>query len=170
MMNPSKLILKAGSSSFYKWLLNRGLWNMIPFNKPHKLRVTNIQPGNVEIKLPYIRRNLNHIKGLHACSMATLAEYATGMALITKLDSKIFRIIMQKIEMEYFYQGKTDATASFEVTDEWLNTNVLKIIKTGSPAVINCEIHIHDIQKNKLATGNIFWQIKSWADVKTSPA
>lgn len=132
------------------------------------LRVINIQPGNVEIRLPYIRKNLNHIKGLHACSMATLAEYATGLALITKLDSKKYRIIMQKIEMEYFYQGKTDATASFQATDEWIESNVLSITEAGSPALINCEINIHDAENNKLATGNIFWQIKSWKDVKTT--
>lgn len=167
MMNPSKLILKAGSSNFYKWLLNMVLWNMIPFNKPHKLLVTKIHPGNIEIKLPYIKRNFNHIRGLHACSMATQAEYATGMALITKLDSKEFRIIMQKIEMEYFYQGKSDAVARFAVTDDWLQSQVHDVLASGLPAIVQCEVDIYDKDENKLATGKIHWQIKSWSEVRT---
>ena len=167
-MNPTELIRKAGKSGFYRWLLNKMLWRMIPFNKPHGLKVRRINPGDVEIELPYIRANLNHIKGLHACSIATLAEYATGMALTTKLDSKKFRIIMQKIEMDYLFQGKSNAHASYKVSDEWLQENVYFKTNDGLPAVILCEVHIFDIMQNKLALGKIHWQIKPWKSVKTN--
>jgi len=141
---------------------------MIPFNKPHGLRVINIQPGDVEIELPYTRSNLNHIKGLHACSIATLAEYATGLALITKLDSKKYRIIMQKIEMEYMFQGKSTARGSYKVNDDWLRKNVYLKTNDGIPALILCQVHIFDTKQNQLAVGKIHWQIKPWESVKTN--
>ncbi len=101
-MNPTKYIEKASQSAFYLWLLNMGLQRAVPFNKPHRFRIQKIEKGKVEIKLPFIRKNQNHIKGLHACSMATLAEYSTGLTLLSCLDPKKYRLIMQKIEMEYF--------------------------------------------------------------------
>lgn len=166
-MNPIKLIQKSKDSSFYLWLLNTGLNRMIPFNQPHGFRILQIETGSIKVKLPFKRKNQNHIKGIHACAMATLAEYATGLTLISCLDPQAYRIIMQKIQMEYYYQGKKDAFATFSITDSWLKENVLDIVESGTPVIVPCIIDIHDIDNNKLATGNISWQIKAWKDVKT---
>ena len=166
-MNPAKLIEKSKDSSFYLWLLNMGLNRMIPFNGPHSFRIVSIEKGSIKVKLPFKKRNQNHIRGLHACALATLAEYSTGLTLVSCLDPGAYRIIMQKIQMEYYYQGKTDAIASFSITDEWLKENILDIVESGSPVIVPCIIDIYDIDNNKLATGNIFWQIKSWKYVKT---
>ena len=70
-MNLNTITQKATNSKFYLWLLNQGLSYMIPFNKPHGFKIVKISEEKIRTKLPYKRKNLNHIKGIHACAMAT---------------------------------------------------------------------------------------------------
>ena len=140
---------------------------MVPFNKPHRFKVVKIRSGEVEVKLPFTRSNMNHINGLHACALATLSEYTTGLTLLTSLNSKEYRIIMQRMEMEYHYQGKTDAVAHYQITDEWLTNSIYEPLKSDAAVVVPCKIDISDTGQNKLATGTIYWQVKSWSQVKT---
>ena len=162
-----KIIQKASDSSFYRSLLNFGLDRMIPFNKPHGFKIIEISEGRIKTKLPFKKRNLNHIKGIHACAMATISEYTTGLVILNKLDNKKYRIIMQKLQMEYFYQAKMDAFAEFSIDDEWVNSKVVEPLKTEEAVVIPCEIKLHDKAGNHLSTGTIYWQIKEWSKVKT---
>lgn len=166
MLEFGKLIAKAKSSRFHLWLLNRLLPRMIPFNAGHGYTVTHIDDEEVRCTLPLKRRNLNHIRGLHACALATLAEFVTGFRLLTKLDVKKYRIIMQRIEMEYFYQGRTDAFASFRLGDQWMEERVTKPLENDDAVVVDCEIEIHDAKQNHLCTGRVFWQVKAWKKVR----
>ncbi|MEQ8926574.1 MAG: DUF4442 domain-containing protein [Fulvivirga sp.] len=166
-MNTTKIVQKAKTSSFYLWLLNVGLTRMIPFNKPHGFRVLEISDTKIRTKLPYKYLNFNHIKGLHACALATLSEFSTGFLMISRLDPKKYRIILKTLEMEYHYQGKMDGIGTFEISDEWLDTNVYQPLESADATVVICEIKIHDTEGNLLTTGKVHWQVKSWDKVKT---
>ena len=161
------VLRKARTSGFYRWLFNVMLDRMIPFNKPHGFRVHAFTDHGVVACMPYRRRNLNHIRGLHACGLATLTEFTSGLALIIHLDSKKYRIILQRLEMDYHYQGKMDAFASFEVLPEWLESNVLRPLESAGSVVVPCEVAIKDTDGNHLTTGKVFWQIKPWSNVRT---
>lgn len=167
MFDPAVLLEKAKTSKPYLRLLNFALKRKIPFNKPHGFNVVELGDRFVKILIPYKRRNFNHIRGLHACGLATISEYATGMVLLNTLDPKEYRIIMQRMEMDYHYQGKMDAYASFSIEDVWLNQKVIEPLKSEESVVIKCEVKIHDSQNNHLTTGNIYWQVKNWSKVKT---
>ena len=119
------------------------------------------------IKLPYRRKNLNHIKGLHACALATLAEYSTGFLMITRLDPKKYRIIMKRIEMDYHYQGKKEAYCKFELSDKQINEEILTPLENENAVVFECNPMIYDKEDNHLATGKVFWQVKTWDKVRT---
>jgi len=166
-MNLNAIIEKAKSSDFYLWLLNKGLNYIIPFNKPHGFKITSVSSDTITTKLPFKRRNLNHIKGIHACAMATISEYTTGLLLLYKLDNKKYRIIMQKLEMAYHFQGKMDAIGSFSISDDWIKTEIETPLQSAASVVIPCIIKLHDTAGNHLSTGTIYWQIKPWAKVKT---
>lgn len=166
-MDTNKILQKAKTSGFYKWLLNRALDQKIPFNKPHGFSVIEIGEHHLKTLLPYRKRNLNHIRGLHACALATVSEFTTGFSLISKLDPKKFRLIMQRLEMDYHYQGKMDAIAEFSLSPDWLESNIFTPLKTNESVVVNCKIMIKDIKGNHLSTGNVYWQIKDWSKVKT---
>jgi len=167
MMDPNALVLKAKQSGFYRWLLNVGLNRMIPFNKPHGFKVVEIGDYHLKTLIPYKRKNFNHIRGLHACALATISEFTTGFLLVSKLDGKKYRLIMQRLEMEYHYQGKMDAHATFAISEAWLSENVYQPLQLADAVVIPCEVKIHDVNGNHLTTGKVFWQIKDWQKVKT---
>jgi hypothetical protein len=167
MFDPNSIIEKAKHSGFYLKLLNWGLNRMIPFNKPHNFTIVEIGDFKLKTKIPYKRSNFNHIRGLHACALATISEFTTGFLLISKLDAKKYRLIMQRLEMDYHYQGKQDAFAEFTISNEWLEQSIYNPLKTQDAIVIVCEVKIHDAAGNHLTTGKVFWQVKDWTKVKT---
>ncbi|MDN5203384.1 YiiD C-terminal domain-containing protein [Fulvivirgaceae bacterium BMA10] len=167
MLNPKALIEKAKTSKFYLRALNFGLSRLIPFNRPHGIKILKVEDNQIKTILPFRGNNLNHIRGLHACALATISEFTTGLLLLNKLDPNVYRIILQHLEMDYHYQGKTDATATYELSDEWLQEHVLQPLQIQDSIVIECQVKVHDIENNHLATGKIHWQIKFWNKVKT---
>jgi acyl-coenzyme A thioesterase PaaI-like protein len=167
MFKPEMIIERAKTSKMHLALLNFVLARKVPFNKPHGFKIIELGNDIVRVKIPYKRINFNHIRGIHACALATASEYSTGFILLNKLDSKKYRIIMQKMEMNYHYQGKMDVIVTYELSDQWLKTNVLEPLENEESIIVNCEVKSHDIEGNHLSTGNIFWQVKPWEKVKT---
>jgi hypothetical protein len=166
-MNLPKLLQKAESSAFYRWVLNRGLNFTIPFNQPHRFEVLELSEKHLKVRLPYRRSNFNHIRGIHACALATVSEFSTGLLLIKRLDPAKFRLIMQRLEMDYHYQGKMDATATFTISEDWLSRQIFQPLQSQDAVVVICEVLIHDVAGNHLTTGKVHWQIKDWSKVKT---
>jgi acyl-coenzyme A thioesterase PaaI-like protein len=166
-MDFEKYIAKAKASNFGLWKLNVGLGYMIPFNKPHGIKIKSIEDDKVTTIIPYKRRNFNHIKGVHACGMATAAEFASGFLLLTKLGAKNYRLIMESLEMKYVYQAKTDIIAHFELTDSWVEENVKTPLASNESVLVKCEIKLFDTNDKHVATGYTNWQIKDWKKVKT---
>lgn len=167
MLSTAEIVSKAKTSTFYRALLNFALNRLIPFNKPHGFKIIDIQDHSLETLLPYRKVNFNHIRGIHACAMATVSEFTTGFLLIANLDSKKYRLIMQRLEMNYHYQGKMDAFARFSISEQWLQENIYLPLSTQESVLIPCEIKIHDAKGNHLSTGIVYWQIKEWTRVKT---
>ena len=165
-MDLKKLVRKAQHSSFNLWLLNQALSFAIPFNRPHGFKVKRITDSEVEILIPYKRSNLNHIKGLHACSMATLCEYTAGLLLSYRLDLGKYRMILRSLDMQYHYQGKMDAVAKFSISEEWLKEKVLDPLLQCDHVFVDCAVSVHDLKGNLLCTGTSDWQVKNWEKVR----
>ncbi len=166
-MNFIALLEKAQTSKWGMWKLNFLLQRFIPFNKPHGLKIISIDLNEVKVMLPYKKNNLNHLKGLHACSLATAAEYASGLLLLYRLDVKNYRIIMESIKVEYKYQGKSDAIATFSISDEEFKSTVLEPVEKEGAIYKKCNIKVRDQEENLLCEVTTNWQIKSWKKVKT---
>ena len=167
MFDPQQVLLRAKHSSFYRGILNWSLGRLIPFNKPHDFKVVEIDDYRIKTMIPYKRKNFNHIRGLHACALATISEFTTGFLLINRLDAKKYRLIMQRLEMDYHYQGKMNAYAEFSISEEWLQSAVYEPLKNQDAVVVVCEVKIVDEKNNHLTTGKVYWQIKDWQKVKT---
>lgn len=133
------------------------------------MKIVEITEDQIKIRLPYVKRNLNHLRGMHACALATVSELACGMFLLTKLDQRKYRIIMKRMEMDYFYQGRMEVEVVFSLTDDWLQQHIFQPLVTAEAVEIMCEVLTHDVQGNHLTTGKVFWQIKDWQKVKTKP-
>lgn len=166
-MDLPSLAAKAQDNRFYRWLLTYQLNHKVPFNRPHRLRVEEISAQSLTLKLPLRKRNQNHLGGLHACAMATLAEACSGFLLISNLDPRRYRLILKELQMTYHYQGKTAATATFELPQETLERSILQPLQESDRVLIPCQTEIYDQNKEHLATGTAYWQIKDWNKVQS---
>ena len=166
-MDLSSLISSFSKSAFNRWRLNFILHRVIPFNRPHRLKVIQIDEEKCKVWLPYRKSNLNHLKSLHACAQTTVAEYASGLWLLNRLGFKEYRIIMKKISAEYHYQAKTSAVAEFGMSNEELESRLLKPLKSEGKAYIHCQIELKGENGDHFSTVTTEWQVKPWARVKT---
>lgn len=165
-MNIERLITRASKSKFQLWKLNRILWLGIPFNKPHKFRIKEIELGYAKISLPYKRSNLNHLKTIHACAMATCSEYVCGLVLGTRFSFNEYRLIMREIHMEYHYQGKMDAFCEFQFSKDEFE-QVQSALNGTDAHDIQLKINCIDKEGNHLSTATVVWQIKPWSKTKS---
>ncbi len=162
-----KLLAGAKDSSWGLWKLNFVLLRFIPFNLPHTLKIISISEEKLETALPYKRKNLNHLKGIHACAIATLAEYTSGIFLLQKASSSGYRIIMKSIHVEYHYQAKSSVKASFGMSDEEFERRVSTPLNENGVLLDDFNVEVHDDKGNHIATGTIQWQMKDWSKVRT---
>lgn len=166
-INLSKAIEDARHSKWALWKLNFQLSVGIPFNRSHNIRVHSVDDDGITTIIPNIRVNHNHIKGIHACGLATAAEFCSGLVLLRKLDPRKERLIMQRLEIEYFYQAKSSAYARYSLGNSEFQTLVREPLEREGIAYISCEIQVKDQEQNLLCTAKTRWQIKRWDKVKT---
>jgi len=166
-MKIDKHITNAKKSNLGLWKLNKILGFGIPFNKPHGIKIHALTDYSVETIIPYKRKNFNHIKGIHACALATCSEFASGFLLISNLDFSKYRLIMEKIEMQYHYQAKTTCLAKIECSADWFNSTIYVPLESDEKISIQNEVKTFDEAGNHICTAIITWQIKLWSKVKT---
>jgi hypothetical protein len=162
-----RLFQKAKRSSFYLWILNQVLWRGIPFNHPHKIKILSISDDEILLKLPYIKSNMNHLKGLHACALATACEYACGIQMIQHINADLFRLIMKDLQMEYHLQAKSDVFIKFRFSREDAENDILIPLKTQDAVFKKFTIHVADASETPICRASVNWQIKSWNKVRT---
>ena len=160
-------VAKARDSKFHLWLLNIGLLQTVPFNKPHELKLTHIGEDELTVTAKNIRLNQNHIKGIHACLLATLCEYVSGLSLLLRLDPKEYRIILKNIHMTYHYQAKKDVSAVFKLSKQQFESEIIEPLKNTEAILKEFSVDVFDDDGNHICTGLINWQIKAWKNVKT---
>jgi acyl-coenzyme A thioesterase PaaI-like protein len=162
-----KYLEKAKKSNFYKWYLGKLMNRGIPFNLPHKFRFEKISDDGIVTFAPYIRKNMNHLKGIHAMCIATVAEFSAGMSLLNKVSAAKYRLIMANISIDYKYQAKSGVYAKTEVSNEFLTENLVKPLEISEKTLIKVPTKITDTDGNHIADVYTEWQVKEWAKVKT---
>lgn len=168
-MNPLlKQFEKAKKSSFQRWLLNMGLWKLVPFNSPHKIKIVEIADDSLTIEAPYVKANCNHIKGIHACLLATICEYAVGLNLMLNISPKEYRIILKSINMVYHYQAKTAVHIKWGISKETLENEIMQPLKNEGVIFKEFIAEVYDTNDNHICTGTVNWQLKEWKSVKTT--
>ena len=145
--------------------LNFVMSRAIPFNKPHGIGVREVSGQKVIAQLPYKRKNLNHLKGLHASAIMTVGEYCSGIFLMKRAGGK-YRLIMKSVQIDYHKQGRTDAVAIYEMTDQEFNSLIMDPLNKDGVVMHTCKVKVYDDQMEVLADVNVEWQIKDWKMVR----
>ena len=159
------LIAAARTSPWKRIVLNQLLGWKIPFNHPHGFRVIPVE-GGIRVRIPYWHVNRNHIKGMHACALATGAELCSGIALLEHLDSSKYRLIMASLHMEYHKQAKRTTFAECKPAAERISS-VKESLKTEEAMRYESVIELRDDEDLHVATGTVVWQVKEWGRVRT---
>lgn len=161
------LIEGARKSPFKLRLLNLFLGRLIPFNRPHGVRILELGKEHVKTTAPYKRKNHNHIRGVHACCIATIAEFSSGLLFLSRLNPSRYRLIMAKLEIDYHYQAKGPIIAETRLNEQQLKDQILKPLADTDKLLFTQATEIHDNQQNHIASARVTWQIKRWDAVKT---
>lgn len=164
------LVEKAKNSSFYLWLLNMILLRTVPFNYPHHLMITKLADDEITVTAFNKRYNRNHIKGIHACLLATLCEYVSGLSLTMFLPAGEYRIILKTIQMTYHYQAKMNVSVKFKLDKQEIENTILKPLQTQEALFKEFTVEAYDTAGNHICTGLINWQIKAWKNAKLKAA
>lgn len=147
-------------------VLDKVLKFMIPFNAPHGFKLLALNDEEVKIRLPFKNKNLNHVKGIHACAIATVGEFCAGMSLIKSFPIAKYRPILAKLSVDYLYQGKTDLIGTIKIVPDKILSIKDEIENTGK-SLVELETIVADKNQNVVAKVHTTWQIKSWDKVKT---
>jgi acyl-coenzyme A thioesterase PaaI-like protein len=150
--------------------LNQALWSFIPFNAPHGFGIEELGEDFVKVRAPYKKENFNHIQGIHACAIATIAEFSSGLLLLSKVDPLQYRLIMAKMAVDYHYQAKQDAFAVTSLTAEQIEREIIAPLREVDSLLRCMETEVRDLAGNLIATVQITWQIKPWDKVRTAVA
>jgi acyl-coenzyme A thioesterase PaaI-like protein len=169
MKNLLPMLHKAKTSRLTLRCLNAALSLGIPFNRAHKFKIASVEDDAVTCFAPNIRKNHNHLRGVHACGIATVGEFSAGMTLMLKFSPEKYRVIMSQLEVKYHYQGRQDLLARSEISLDLLDALLLQLQEQDSinHAVIT---EVHDQEQNHVASITTHWQIKPWTKVKLKKA
>ena len=161
------LTVRAKTSPFWLWVLNRALGRVVPFNRPHGFELLEIRDDVIRTTAPYRRVNCNHVRGIHACAIATTAEFSSGFLLLTKLDPRHYRLIMSRIEVDYHYQAKQQIVSMSAISPAILEKELYEPLRTKDTVAIRLESRVSDLLENDIAVAFTTWQIKRWDKVQT---
>src|SRR5262245_33157011 len=143
-MDLARTIAAARASRWARFWLNQALSWKIPFNNPHGFRVIPMESG-IRVRIPYWQVNRNHLRGIHACALATGAELCSGIALMEHLDVRHYRLIMASLHMDYHKQAKRLTFAECKPSTEQISA-VIEALRTEEVARHESTIALHDDQ------------------------
>jgi acyl-coenzyme A thioesterase PaaI-like protein len=172
MMNPyigsliSREITRAETSSLHLWILNRLLLYVIPFNRPHGLKVLHISRTDVDISLPYRIRNQNHVGGLHACALATCAEYAAGLILLYNFLPDKNRLLLKRLEITFEKQARAGVTARCTIEPAYLRLLNESLLENGS-FFVSLPVEVRSDKNDVVCRLQVDWQVKRWELVRS---
>lgn len=162
-----QLTARARTSQSWLRLLNLLLGRIIPFNRPHGFVIEELRDNYLRTTAPYRRSNHNHLRGIHACAIATIAEFSGGYLLLSRLDPRQYRLIMSRIEVDYVYQAKDRIVSESDLPEERLQREIIDPLRQQEAVSIRMESRISDVRGNRIATAVTTWQIKGWDRVRT---
>ena len=104
-------------ASWREAVQTRLMGRFVPFLSTAGLRFETISHETVRVSLRNRRPVQNHIKGIHACAMALLAETATGFAVQMNIpDDKL--ILLKSMNIQYTKRAEGNMYAVAHVSDE----------------------------------------------------
>ena len=92
-------------------ILRRVAEELIPFNKFLGVRVVTLEPGRVELEIPWRDELIGDpVKpAIHGGVISTLADTAGGLAVWGSLDNPVARVSTIDLRIDYLRPGRSEA-------------------------------------------------------------
>ncbi len=139
------------------------MW-MIPFNKPHRFQIVRLQPGTAAVSAALTRANRNHIGTMHACALATIGEFAAGLALLGAFSPTEYRLIMSRLEVDYLRRADGPVTAESALPDAD-RAQLQGHLQAEGKAERVMTAHLRNGAGDLVAEVRTHWQMKAWGKV-----
>ena len=152
---------KSGKPWFFSRLMNE----VIPFNSPHGINVVELGHEKCKVYLPSKRKNKNHLGTMHACAIATAAEYVTGLNVVQNIDMEKHRLIMSRIEVDYIRRPVGHCNAESGISSNQM-MQINKELEADGVSKFSLVSSVIDSEKEVVAKATIHWQVKSWQKVR----
>lgn len=156
--NPFKMVEKIPSTKLRNRALDVVMTVGIPFNRWLGLRLAKVSDEQVVVVSPATTLRQNHVGGAHACALALIGEYAAGMLAARHYDPKTTRLIIGKLEIDYYKQGKGTLVGSAEAPVNWPEI-------VNGEAWLDMKTEITNKAGETVAICKTRWQLKDWGQV-----
>ncbi len=137
-----------------------------PFNAPLRASIQVWEPGLCRIRVPNRRPLHNHLRGVHACALATAGETPAGLLLLRTFPFSRFRLILKDLSITYERQARSDLVAEADLRAEERH-RVQAGLDAGEPQLVTVETRISEPAGARLATVRTTWQVKAWDQVRS---
>ena len=145
--------------------LDRLMRIALPFNRPHRISIAEVNPERVGIRLPSRRSNQNHLGGMHACAIATALEFSSGASVLLEVGLSDYRIIMSRIEVDYLAKPQGDCMASAQRNTPEVQ-GLSGVLEKEGVARVTLGSALHDAQGEHCAQASVHWHLKAWGASK----
>lgn len=132
---------------------------VIPFNRPHRIQMVSVAPEEVVVLLPLRRRNTNHLGTMHACALATAAEYASGLCVLATLDMSSHRLIMSDLQVNYPRRAESDCRVKAGWSTESREKALQELTHSGRHQ-FEMKSVVVDEQGEVVAEALVTWHVK----------
>lgn len=151
--------------------LNAVFRSILPFNAPHGIRVLSFSEQEVRVALPDKRANRNHLKGMHACAIATACEFCSGLAVLAQFNMKNYRLIMNRLEVDYTRRPAKGMCEARAVVPEGLREEVLRLMEAAEDGAARFTMPstLYDAEGEAVAQAQVHWHVKAWNAVQYHP-
>lgn len=139
--------------------LDRLLAIFIPFNRGLGFQIAKLTPEEVIVTCKDSKRRTNHVGSAHAGLLATMGEYPAGLLISQQYPVSEYRLVLGKLEIEYFKRGQGLLTATAR------SSHKRAPAETGE-IWVEMLSEIHNENKELIARCQTRWQVKAWS--KTS--
>lgn len=150
--------LNAAKGGKTGWV-SRLMQEVIPFNRPHRLTIQSLSEERCEVALPFRRRNLNHVGTMHACALATAAEYASGLCILSALGVGRHRLVMAELKMAYTRRAESTCLAQASLPNESFE-NLKRELDDSGRAMLVLQSEVCDAEGEVVAHATITWHVK----------